>query len=369
MHDPATREPPPLTGPARPATLVDRTAGSSAVETVRLTGELLAAWGQDPPALLRAGGLAVRDLKRTAQQLDIDDATAAALVEIAYAAGLLASDGEVAPAFAPTPTYDLWATDDPAWRWAALARAWLTTTRTPALVGSKDDRGATRNALAADLDRPIMRELRLAVLAELLEARTAAPGNAVDGDALLARLRWRRPRRRSVLLEDLVDAVRREAELLGVTGLGALSGPGAELAMIAAEGRALTPADTETLAEAIHPLLPDPVDHVLLQADLTAVAPGPLVPELDRLMSVSADVESRGGATVFRFSAASVRRALDLGWSSSDLLRELGFGQPDAGAPAADLPGRGRRPPARHDPGRWGVGLPARRRTRAPWTS
>jgi hypothetical protein len=109
-----------------------------------------------------------------------------------------------------------------------------------------------------------------------------------------------------------------------VTGLGALSGPGAELARIAAEGRALTPADTETLAQAIHPLLPDPVDHVLLQADLTAVAPGPLVADLDRLMSMSADVESRGGATVFRFSAASVRRALDLGWSSSDLLRELG---------------------------------------------
>jgi Helicase conserved C-terminal domain len=324
VHDPATSEPPALTGPTREAELVDRTAGSSAVDIVRLTGELLAFWGQEPPALLRAGGLAVRDLKRAAQTLDVDEATTAAVIEIAYAAGLLASDGEVAPAFAPTPAYDLWATDDAAGRWATLARAWLGTTRTPALVGSKDDRGATRNALAADLDRPIGRELRLAVLAELAAARGVQPGASVDRSALLARLRWRRPRRRSVLLEELVDAVRREAELLGITGLSALSGPGATLAAIAAEARALTAADLDALADAIHPLLPEPVDHVLLQADLTAVAPGPLVPSLERLMSVTADVESRGGATVFRFSPASVRRALDLGWSSSDLLRELG---------------------------------------------
>jgi hypothetical protein len=126
-----------------------------------------------------------------------------------------------------------------------------------------------------------------------------------------------------VLLEDLVDAVRREAELLGVTGLGALSSPGAALAEIGQAGRALEPADTEALADAVHPLMPAPIDHVLLQADLTAVAPGPLVPDLQRLMSVTADVESRGGATVFRFAPTSVRRALDLGWSSDELIREL----------------------------------------------
>jgi Helicase conserved C-terminal domain len=323
VHDASSSEPPPLTGPSRDIELVDRTAGSSAIEAVRLVGELLEAWGQDSPALLRAGGLAVRDLRRTAQQLDIDEATAAAVIEIAYAAGLLASDGEAAPAFAPTPAYDGWTIDDAAWRWAELTRAWLSTTRTPVLVGTKDDRGATRNALAPDLDRPIARELRLAVLAELAEASAAQPGASVDPAALLARLRWRRPRRRSVLLEDLVGATRREAELLGVTGLGALSTPGQALATIAAEARALTAADTERLAEAIHPLMPDPVDHVLLQADLTAVAPGPLTPDVQRLMTTSADVESRGGATVFRFSAGTVRRALDLGWSSAELLREL----------------------------------------------
>jgi hypothetical protein len=66
-------------------------------------------------------------------------------------------------------------------------------------------------------------------------------------------------------------------------------------------------------------LLPEPVDHVLAQPDLTLVAPGPLVAQLADTLSVVADVESSGGATVFRVSEGSIRRALDAGWSATDL--------------------------------------------------
>jgi hypothetical protein len=58
---------------------------------------------------------------------------------------------------------------------------------------------------------------------------------------------------------------------------------------------------------------------VLLQADLTAVAPGPLEQQLARKLSLVADVESRGGATVYRFAAGSVRRAFDAGWSAAEV--------------------------------------------------
>jgi hypothetical protein len=66
-------------------------------------------------------------------------------------------------------------------------------------------------------------------------------------------------------------------------------------------------------------LLPEPLDHVLLQADLTAVAPGPLERPLAETLAVLADVESKGGATVYRFTPGSVRRALDAGRSASEL--------------------------------------------------
>ncbi|WP_346083759.1 helicase C-terminal domain-containing protein, partial [Streptomyces thermocarboxydus] len=85
----------------------------------------------------------------------------------------------------------------------------------------------------------------------------------------------------------------------------------------------LSPAEQATAAAAaarlLEPLLPEPLDHVLLQADLTAVAPGPLERPLADMLGVLADVESKGGATVYRFTPASVRRALDAGQSAADL--------------------------------------------------
>jgi hypothetical protein len=90
---------------------------------------------------------------------------------------------------------------------------------------------------------------------------------------------------------------------------------------IAEHGRALfSPDEPRRVASAaLAPLLPEPIDHVLLQADLTAVAPGPLEQELSRSLSTLADVESRGGATVYRFTATSVRRAFDSGWSTAEI--------------------------------------------------
>ncbi|WP_345051313.1 helicase-associated domain-containing protein, partial [Streptomyces rameus] len=76
---------------------------------------------------------------------------------------------------------------------------------------------------------------------------------------------------------------------------------------------------TAAAARLLAPLLPEPLDHVLLQADLTAVAPGPLRRPLAETLDVLADVESKGGATVYRFTPASVRRALDAGRTATDL--------------------------------------------------
>jgi hypothetical protein len=127
-----------------------------------------------------------------------------------------------------------------------------------------------------------------------------------SADDVVAQVAWARPRRR-LLRELTVLRTITEAGWLGVSAMGSLT----------AAGRALiVGADPAPLVEA---LLPAPVDHVLLQADLTAIAPGPLEPEVARGLALMADVESRGGATVFRFSAGSVRRALDAGWPATQL--------------------------------------------------
>ncbi|HXA59223.1 MAG TPA: helicase-associated domain-containing protein [Streptosporangiaceae bacterium] len=292
--------PPALEGPQRARDLVDRTAGGQALTLVRLLEDLLERWGVAPPAVLRSGGLAVRDLRATAQVLEVEEWVAALLIEIAYAAGLLARSG-VDGEWLPTRAYDVWRIRETADRWAEAATAWLTTDRVPGLAGDRDDRDRVINTLADESMRSSARSVRRATLAAL--ATTAcAPGVS----AVQEYLAWQEPRRSAGLRDRLVAWTLREAEVLGVTGLGTLAAP----------GRALLDGDP---VKALAPLLPEPVDHVLIQGDLTAIAPGPLVAELGRELALMADVESTGGATVYRFTPASVRRALDVGRTAAEL--------------------------------------------------
>ncbi|MGK5544870.1 helicase-associated domain-containing protein [Streptomyces sp. URMC 127] len=342
----AHRAPEPTAPELAPATphsahTVDATAAGQAFAALSAVEELLTSWESDGPLVLRAGGLSARDLKRAAALLDTTEAAAAFWIELAYAAGLLASDGEVDERYAPTPAYDDWLHLPAEQRWARLAGAWLAATRTAGLAGGRDAKSRLLNALGPDLDRAPAPEVRHRVLTLLA---SLPPGTSVAPETLLARLHWERPPRTPAEpgTEDLRTRLARwalaEAELLGVTNRGALSGPGRALLGSPEEDAASGPAGTPTgaaphrpltdaeagartvrAAAALAPLLPEPLDHILLQADLTAVAPGPLKRPLARMLSVLADVESKGGATVYRFTPASVRRALDAGQTAADL--------------------------------------------------
>ncbi|MYS90298.1 MULTISPECIES: helicase C-terminal domain-containing protein [Streptomyces] len=328
--------------------VVDGTAAGQAYTALATVEELLKDWDEGGPAVLRAGGLSVRDLKRTAVALDVPEPVAAFWVELAYAAGLIAPDGEADERYAATPAYDEWAELPAAERWSRLVTAWLAATRTAGLVGGRDAKDRTLSALGPGLDRSAAPEVRHRVLALLAGL---PQGAAPAAESVLTRLRWERPLR-GVQREDdlrgrLAEWALSEAELLGVTGRGALSAHGrALLGAPAAPARSPeaepsgpgdklpvhhrpTPVPTLSATEQavasaaaarlLTPLLPEPLDHVLLQADLTAVAPGPLQRPLADVLGVLADVESKGGATVYRFTPGSVRRALDAGQSASDL--------------------------------------------------
>ncbi len=310
-----TREPvdapPEVATTAREVTTVDRAAAGAAFESVRRVELLLDHWGTEPPTALRNGGLGVRDLKATASHLHVDELTAALLIEVAAAAGLLAMGTDAAknPAWLPTDAFDAWTTREVAERWHHLVTAWLATTRVPDLVGVKDQAGKTQNALAPELSSvfaPESRRMALDVLAALAPGEAPATGTGVP--TVVARVSWLRPRRPRSRADQVVAALS-EAATLGVTGLGALS----------STARALLAGDEPGATAALAPLLPSPVDHVLIQADLTAVAPGPLESSLARKLALLADVESRGGATVYRFTPGSVRRALDVGWAAAEI--------------------------------------------------
>ncbi len=301
-------QPPTLATSERGQSLVDRAGAGAAFELVRRTELLLDRWGTHPPAALKAGGLAVRDLRATATLLHVEQGVAALVIETAAAAGLLdqGMTDDTDAAWLPTDAYDAWQLASTAERWALLARSWLDNPRLVSAVGGRiGDKPV--NALSPDLPRSWLAALRGDVLGELeglADGETLSAGTGLA--SLVDRIRWRRPRRLRSRL-DQVGPLLAEAALLGITGLDGLTSFGRLLAA----GK-----DADGALDA---LLPSPVDHVLLQADLTAVAPGPLEQELARKLSLVADVESRGGATVYRFAASSIRRAFDAGWSAGEV--------------------------------------------------
>jgi hypothetical protein len=97
---------------------------------------------------------------------------------------------------------------------------------------------------------------------------------------------------------------------MGLAGRGAITTPIRAL---------LAGAPPDDVIRAMAKVLPDPIDHFLLQADLTVIVPGPLQRELAEQLAAVASVESAGAAMVYRISETSIRRALDTGRTAVEL--------------------------------------------------
>jgi hypothetical protein len=283
---------------------LDRLGTTAVLDTVRLVEALADAWTDRPPPALRAGGVGVRELRRTARELGVDEQVVALLAETAYAAGLIAAANGPEPVYLPTVDFDSWRRRSPAERWIELAVAWLAMTRQPSLVNQRDDRDRLISALGPDAERGTLPTLRAQVLDVLT---TLAPGAApADRAAVLARLAWAAPRRAKAQRPH-TEAILAEADRFGVTAAGGLTG----------YSRTLLAGSRAAAEHALANALPEPVDYFLVQPDMTIVVPGPPTAELGTELALTADLESTGGANVYRITESSVRRALDAGRSGA----------------------------------------------------
>ncbi len=287
---------------------VDATGAGAALELLRRVELLITQWSGEPAGVLKAGGLGVRDVRRLARELDTDERGAGLVVELAFAAGMVSDSAHATnPEWQPTTLADPWLAATPANQWATLAAAWLDMTRLPGLAGMRDAKDKVLAPLSDDLRRPPAPAERRRILSALAELR-AGTGVAAPDD-LAEVLAWRAPRRGGRLRDEIVRWTLAEATTLGVVALGAITGP----------GRALLDDGPAAAAKRMADAMPEPLDHVLVQADLTVVAPGPLEPSLAIDIGQVADVESAGSATVYRVTEGSVRRALDIGRTAEEL--------------------------------------------------
>ena len=294
---------PSVTGSKRDVRNVQLAAIANITTFLRWTEEVLNFWAQEPATALRSGGLGVRDLKELSLHLGVDESCTAFVAEVAYLSGLLTIDPD--DKILPTHQFDIWLTQNASVKWQLLASAWLSTSRVSGLVGKEGSKNVA--PLGPELDRSsaaTTRRLTLTLLQENSEL-------AVDIDSLFAAATWLAPAKRAGgLQKDYILWAMREAEWLGITGQGVLSSYGADFLI----GGDSTTVDTD---------LPKAVDHILIQSDNTAIAPGPLEHEVAQELALIADVESRGGATVFRFSESSIRRGLDHGRTGEEISKFL----------------------------------------------
>lgn len=288
---------------------VDGTAAGAVLELLRRVETLIGLWSDEPPSVLRSGGLGVRELRKAARELGLTEPETGLLVEVVAAAGLVAdSEGTTSSEWVPTTGADLWAAGGPEQRWLTLARAWVELPRLPGLIGRRDEADRVLAPMSDELRRPLAPRDRRRILTALADL---PPGTGVaETDGLTGVLAWRAPRRGGRLRDELVRWTLDEATLLGVVALGALSSPGRAL---------LDSSDPAPVIAALRAALPEPVDKVLLQADLTAVAPGPLRADVAEEIALVADVESAGSATVYRITERSILRALDTGRAPAEL--------------------------------------------------
>ena len=286
---------PGLAGTPRKQKDVDRAAIANISDFLRWCEELAHNWSDEPPIALRSGGVGIRDLKRSAEHLGVDEICVGFVAEVLYLAGLIVIDTD--DQILPTGAFDLWLTRSLEERWHGLVSLWLETSRVSGLIGKADAKNIA--PLGPELDRAGISSIRRSTLALL----AANPESDPDISTLQSLIKWQTPQRFN---GEFIEWTLREAEWLGITGQGAISTFGIALLN-----------NLEDLG--VEAALPKPVDHILIQADNSAIAPGPLTIEVSNVIGTIADIESRGGATVFRFSESSIRRGLDHGQTGDQI--------------------------------------------------
>ncbi|ALE07561.1 hypothetical protein AL755_04690 [Arthrobacter sp. ERGS1:01] len=290
--------------------LRDNAALSAVAALLRTMSRLLDSVARTPLPTLRTGGVGVRPVRGAAKDMDVDVAQSYFYLELAAMAGLIVLD----------PDSSQWRADAQGWlereraeQWLWLVSAWLDADRMPSLIGTGQP---VVTVLGGGVHRPDAAYLRatvLGVLATLRPERVEEAKHpkvpAPTAEQLAAHYAWHHPRPARRISRALPGFLA-EAEILGLTGAGALTETGASVIA----------RDWDAAIALVAPALPKPVDHVLLQGDLTAIAPGYLSPALSAELTLLADQEGAGAAGVHRFSAASIQRGLSSGRSAADIL-------------------------------------------------
>ncbi|HZM76506.1 MAG TPA: helicase-associated domain-containing protein [Candidatus Limnocylindrales bacterium] len=285
--------------PRMPTTKADqRRVDDSGVAAITALGHTVTAVhdaaGHRPIAILKSGGIGTREMKRLAKESGCAELEVRLALTLGYHMRLL----EIADqGVTPTGQYDDWLAAEPAQRLAALIRAAWTVPQIP--LGEE--------GTWQPLEIQQVPELRQRILGEI-----PADATVLDAQTLASTVAWRYP----YILGDpdvvrhFAEATWREMELAGIVAAGAITSAGKAVLAGGDVGATLTAVGSAQ-------------QSARFGADLTAVVTGTPAAALAGLLDTAADRESRGAASIWRFSQRSVRRALDAGHTGDELIAKL----------------------------------------------
>ncbi len=307
------RRPPPAQVDGLTADVVAGASSDAANRLLDGAETLLRLIADGQVSVRKAGGVGPRELKRLSKLCGLDAPEVVRLLELLAVARLLTVSGR---GLAASELAARWWTLTRRRRYLVLVRAWLASERflSRGLIDGSDDRTSTDGLVALGDGEPVA----AAVAGRAVALNTISnldDGAAFRPDQLAEAVVWQGPNLWGAgdpPPELLVAWTVAEAELLGL-----VSGDAPTPLLRAVESR-----DEVQLDTAATTALTEDQDGFLLQADLTAVAFGPLRPAVGRSLAEMTERSAAvgdGQAPTFRFTEPSIRGAFDRGWHGESI--------------------------------------------------
>lgn len=271
----------------------DRYCGHAADQALRDVDRVLGHLTRGPLGRQSNGSLPAREFDSLVASAGLPAGQVGLILTLAQALDWVGWDGD--QRLRPSAVFEQGLGRPVAERWATLVATW---------IGLPRATSGEPTRLLTGPDDPAAVAHRRHVLAGIV----AGAGGTIE-----AWLEWYRPRQ--PIPAGQVGGLLAETEFLGLTFGG---NPSGWASLLLAE-----PVDVTAVSAAVSPFLPELTGTVVIQADLTATALGPLEPGVERRLGQVADWESGGAATVFRFTPETVRAALARGESPDDLMEWL----------------------------------------------
>lgn len=332
--------------PTAPETIViaggDDRGSAAAWETLRHVADLLKQLGSHPATTLKDGTVGVRETRVLCESLGLDIPEISTTVAFASAAGFvhvgtphpLPANDNGGDYFAPTLEADGFLEANLVDRWVCLALGNRNSDAAPWRVDELSPEGKRIALLSAHSHGPAVPAIREMVFRCCSEATSSTTPQLKNGDVLaLADLRAvaaaRFPITNARTSDEYLVGVINQLYALGLAVREADPSGRIRVGLTRA-GRAFwkvhsaTASDADSAVESLRgvlaEMLPPNASYFMVQADNTVVVPGPASPEMEKLLSEIAVLESPGLASVYRITEHSVSSALDSGFDAREII-------------------------------------------------